>query len=90
MYVNQEMENLEALLESGPRSLRPGGKMAVISFQSMEDRLAKQAFRRMEQAGLVRIVTKKPIPPSEAEAARNPRSRSAKLRVAERVLGPEC
>jgi 16S rRNA (cytosine1402-N4)-methyltransferase len=85
MHVNQEMKNLEALLESGPRLLKPGGTMAVISFQSMEDRLVKQGFRSAEQAGVVKIVTKKPITPAEAEITANPRSRSAKMRVIERI-----
>jgi 16S rRNA (cytosine1402-N4)-methyltransferase len=85
MAVNQEMENLRALLEGAPRHLKPGGRLAVISFQSMEDRLVKQAFRSAEQTGLVRIVTKKPLSPSPEEESRNPRSRSAKLRVAERT-----
>jgi len=55
--------------------------MAVISFQSMEDRLVKQAFRSAEQAGKFSLLTKKPITPAEGELARNPRSRSAKLRA---------
>jgi 16S rRNA (cytosine1402-N4)-methyltransferase len=65
--------------------LKPGGRLAVISFQSMEDRMVKQAFRQAEQAGQVRVLTKKPVSPTEDEVARNPRSRSAKLRVVERV-----
>jgi 16S rRNA (cytosine1402-N4)-methyltransferase len=85
MAVNQELENLEALLQNAPRFLKPGGRLAVISFQSMEDRMVKQAFRQAEQAGTVRVLTKKPVSPSEDEVARNPRSRSAKLRVVERL-----
>lgn len=85
MAVNQEMENLQALLEQAPRHLNPAGRLAVISFQSMEDRLVKQAFRSAEQAGLVQIVTKKPLAPTPEEIAANPRSRSAKLRVVEKV-----
>ena len=85
MAVNQELENLEALLQNAPRFLKPGGRLAVISFQSMEDRMVKQAFRQAEQAGQVRVLTKKPVSPSEDEVARNPRSRSAKLRVVEKV-----
>ena len=85
MAVNREVENLRALLEQAPRALNPGGRFAVISFQSTEDRLVKQAFRSAEQAGLLKLVTKKPIPPADDEIAANPRSRSAKLRVAERV-----
>jgi 16S rRNA (cytosine1402-N4)-methyltransferase len=85
MAVNHELENLSALLEQGPRLLRNGGRLAVISFHSMEDGLVKRAFRSAEQTGLLRILTKKPITPSDLEIARNPRSRSAKLRVAERL-----
>ena len=81
--VNREVENLRALLEHGPRLLSPGGRFAVISFQSTEDRLVKQAFRSAEQSGLMKLVTKKPVTPSDVELAANPRSRSAKLRVAE-------
>jgi 16S rRNA (cytosine1402-N4)-methyltransferase len=81
MAVNGEMENLAALLEHGPPTLAPGGCMAVISFQSTEDRAVKQAFRLLEQAGSVKLLTKKPLSPTPEEIARNPRSRSAKLRV---------
>ncbi len=85
MVVNQELENLEALLSEAPRRLKPGGRMALISFQSTEDRLVKQAFRSAEQTGLLKVLTSKPLTPTEAEIARNPRSRSAKLRAAERL-----
>ena len=87
MAVNQELENLQVLLREGPGHLNPGGRLAVISFQSMEDRLVKQAFRSAEQTGTVRILTKKPVGPTEEEVARNPRSRSAKLRVIEKQSG---
>ena len=85
MAVNSETENTAALLAHGPRLLNKGGRLAVISFQSTEDRLVKQAFRSAEQTGLVRVVTKKPVEASEDEILRNPRSRSAKMRVVERV-----
>jgi 16S rRNA (cytosine1402-N4)-methyltransferase len=81
MLVNREIENLDALLEKAPRHLSPGGRLAVISFQSMEDRRVKQAFRSAEQTGLVRVLTKKPLSPTDQELTRNPRSRSAKLRA---------
>lgn len=81
MKVNQEMENLAALLKMGPKVLNPGGRFAVISFQSMEDRLVKQAFRLLEATGVCTILTPKPVSPSPEELAVNPRSRSAKLRV---------
>ena len=82
---NQELQNLTALLGNGPRLLKSGGRLAVISFQSMEDRLVKQAFRSAEQAGDARILTKKPVTPADDELARNPRSRSAKLRAVEKA-----
>ena len=85
MAVNSEMRNLDALLEQAPRLLKSGGRLAIISFQSMEDRKVKQAYRSAEQTGLLRIVTKKPIGPSPTEEAANPRSRSAKLRTAEKI-----
>jgi 16S rRNA (cytosine1402-N4)-methyltransferase len=83
--VNREMENLAALLGDAPSKLLPGGRLAVISFQSTEDRLVKQSFRSAEQAGVLKVVTKKPVSPSAEEEAANPRSRSAKLRVAEKL-----
>jgi 16S rRNA (cytosine1402-N4)-methyltransferase len=85
MKVNREMENLAALLERAPGLLKRGGRLAIISFQSMEDRLVKQAFRSAERTGQLAVLTKKPLTPADDEIAANPRSRSAKLRVAERV-----
>ena len=85
MAVNDELPNLAALLERAPRALKPGGRFAVISFHSTEDRMVKLAFRSAEQTGQLKIVTKKPLSPADTELARNPRSRSAKLRVAERT-----
>jgi 16S rRNA (cytosine1402-N4)-methyltransferase len=86
MAVNQELENLEALLKQTPKILNSGGRFAVISFQSMEDRLVKQAFRALEmtQPDAYEILTSKPLSPSPEELAANPRSRSAKLRVLKR------
>ena len=85
MKVNRELENLDALLKQSLGFLRKSGRLAVISFQSTEDRVVKQSFRSAEQDGLVRILTKKPIAPADAEAAANPRSRSAKLRAVEKT-----
>ncbi|NPB09787.1 MAG: 16S rRNA (cytosine(1402)-N(4))-methyltransferase RsmH [Thermodesulfobacteria bacterium] len=82
MAVNQELENLKRFLETAPDVLRPGGRLVVISFHSLEDRLVKHAFRSDER---LRVLTKKPVTPSKEEIARNPRARSAKLRVAERI-----
>jgi len=85
MAVNNEAEHLESFLNQAPQCLLPGGRVAVISFQSVEDRVVKRAFRRDEAAGMYRICTKRPITPDAAEIAANPRARSAKLRVAQRV-----
>ena len=63
MAVNQELENLEALLKEAPRLLNPGGRFAVISFQSMEDRLVKQAFRSLDATGVCEILTPRPLSP---------------------------
>jgi len=86
--VNRELENLSALLDKAPRYLRPGGRIAVISFHSLEDRLVKRDFLRRSRERLYRILTKKPITATGLERRTNPRSRSAKLRVAERTEEP--
>ncbi len=80
--VNEELEHLQRALQELPRYLTPGGRFLAISFHSLEDRLVKNAFR---DHPLLNRLTKKPIGPSERESHENPRSRSAKLRVAERV-----
>ena len=79
--VNRELDSLEQILTDGATLLAPGAKFCVISFHSLEDRLVKQAFR---ENPLLDVVTSKPITPSRAECLRNPRARSAKLRVAAR------
>ncbi len=84
MAVNQETENLQTLLAVAPRHLKAGGRLAIISFHSTEDRFVKLAFREADQRDELAIVTKKPVVPGEIEQERNPRSRSAKLRVAQR------
>lgn len=84
MLVNREVENTQNLLKQAPGFLKSGGRLAVISFQSTEDRLVKQAFRSAEQTGLLKVITKKPLSPADSETSKNPRSRSAKLRVAEK------
>ncbi len=83
--VNEELENLRRVLETGWTFLKKGGRICVISFHSLEDRMVKETFRRLDRDGVMRRITKKPITPSEEEQQRNPRSRSAKLRCAERV-----
>lgn len=79
--VNGELDALESALRRLPGYLKPGGRLAIISFHSLEDRLVKEAFRDDER---LTVVTRKPLIASEEEVARNPRARSAKLRVAER------
>jgi 16S rRNA (cytosine1402-N4)-methyltransferase len=80
--VNDELVELEALLRAAERLVAPGGRIAVISFHSLEDRVCKRLLRR---PGVWEPLTKKPITPGERELDENPRSRSAKLRVARRV-----
>ena len=98
--VNQELQHLEHFLASGFEILRPGGRLAIISFHSLEDRLVKTAFRKWSRACLcpprmlrcqcgwsqkVQMITKKPIVPPASETNANPRARSAKLRIVERL-----
>lgn len=83
--VNQELNNLEKVLPQAVKILEPKGRLAVISFHSLEDRIVKHFFRNKKQEGALNILTKKPIRTSEEEAMVNPRSRSAKLRVAEKI-----
>ena len=85
MAVNDEVPNLTALLIHGPKALAVGGRIGVISFHSVEDRMVKQSFRSAGMAGALRVLTNRPLVPSDAERDANPRSRSAKMRVAERV-----
>ena len=82
--VNREIERLGRFLKLAPNYLVPGGRLAVIAYHSLEDRPVKQAFVHLEKIGGFRRVTKKPLIPAEEEIRRNPRSRSAKLRVLER------
>jgi 16S rRNA (cytosine1402-N4)-methyltransferase len=86
--VNNELGEIRSLLESAPSLLKPGGKLVLISFHSLEDRLVKDSFREASRNGIFEILTKKPVVAEEQEQMRNPRSRSAKLRAAER-LEPE-
>ena len=97
--VNHELDGLETLLNDGIRKLKPGGRFAIITFHSLEDRIVKEAFRTAEspctcprdfpvcvcgKKSLGTVITKKPIEPTEEEIEINPRSRSSKLRVFER------
>ena len=83
--VNQELAELEAFLDGTPAWLEPGGRLVIISYHSLEDRLVKQRFLAWEKAGVMRRLTKKPLTPTAEEIRRNPRARSAKLRLAEKI-----
>jgi 16S rRNA (cytosine1402-N4)-methyltransferase len=81
--VNQELESLEKFLENAPKWLNSEGRIGIISFHSLEDRIVKH---RLRDSSLLKVITKKPIIPQSDEEAQNPRSRSAKLRFAERLM----
>jgi len=85
IFVNRELDDLRKLLEAAPQMLKPGGRLVIISFHSLEDRIVKDALREGSKRGHYRLLTKKPVTASEEEIDRNPRSRSAKLRAAERI-----
>jgi 16S rRNA (cytosine1402-N4)-methyltransferase len=86
IWVNRELEGLDRFLETAVRRLRAGARLAVITFHSLEDRIVKHTLRALESGDAgVRVLTKKPIVPSDEEITRNPRARSAKLRAAERT-----
>jgi 16S rRNA (cytosine1402-N4)-methyltransferase len=82
--TNSELTNLEKVIESGFNRLAQGGRMAIITFHSLEDRIVKRAFVALKEKGYANIITKKPIIPGEKEIKENPRSRSSKLRVIEK------
>jgi len=86
IFINAELEELEQALEASLEVLQPGGRLVVISFHSLEDRMVKDALREGTRAGLYRLLTRKPVTAGEAEIDRNPRSRSAKLRAAEKQV----
>ncbi len=85
IFVNRELDDLRQLLEAAPQLLKPGGRLVIVSFHSLEDRMVKDAMREGARQGRYKLLTKKPVAPSEEEIASNPRARSAKLRAAERV-----
>ncbi|MBC7074346.1 16S rRNA (cytosine(1402)-N(4))-methyltransferase, partial [Candidatus Parcubacteria bacterium] len=85
IFVNEELENLKEGLKDAFELLNPGGKIAVISFHSGEDKIVKNFFKTLEKDGLAKILTKKPITPQPKEIAINPKSRSAKLRVIQKI-----
>jgi 16S rRNA (cytosine1402-N4)-methyltransferase len=84
IYVNGELSEIDALLRIAPEVLQPGGRLAVISFHSLEDRRVKDALREGARQGIYEVLTRKPLTADAEETDRNPRARSAKLRAAER------
>ena len=87
IWVNRELEGLDRFVEVAARRLRDGARLVVITFHSLEDRVVKHTLRALDRGGeaRLRVLTKKPVSPGDAEIASNPRARSAKLRAAERV-----
>jgi 16S rRNA (cytosine1402-N4)-methyltransferase len=86
IWVNRELDGLDAFLIDASRVLRAGARLAVITFHSLEDRIVKHVFRALAAgAGALRVLTRKPVVPGDEEVARNPRARSAKLRAIERL-----
>jgi 16S rRNA (cytosine1402-N4)-methyltransferase len=85
IFVNRELEEIKALLEAAPSVLKPSGRLAVISFHSLEDRIAKDSLREGARQGIWEVLTKKPATATQEEMDRNPRSRSAKLRAAQKI-----
>lgn len=82
IYANRELENIENVLKQITKIIKPGGRVAIISFHSLEDRTVKNSFRNLDKEGEIEILTKKPVRPSREEERENPRSRSAMLRAA--------
>jgi 16S rRNA (cytosine1402-N4)-methyltransferase len=85
IFVNRELDDLKALMELAPGVLKPGGRLVIISFHSLEDRIVKDALREGAKAGIYDVLTRKPVTATKEEVDRNPRARSAKLRAAERT-----
>jgi 16S rRNA (cytosine1402-N4)-methyltransferase len=84
IYVNRELDEIKALFEAAPKLLKPSARLVVISFHSLEDRIAKDSLREGAQKGIWEIITRKPVTAGDEEMERNPRARSAKLRAAEK------
>jgi 16S rRNA (cytosine1402-N4)-methyltransferase len=84
IYINHELDEIRALFEAAPKLLKPSARLVVISFHSLEDRIAKDNIREGAQQGIWKVLTRKPVTAGEEEMDLNPRSRSAKLRAAER------
>ena len=102
IFVNEELDELHVALSAAERVLKPGGRLVVVSFHSLEDRIVKNFFAERGKTGSgsrhlpevaqvapsFQILTKRPVTPTDAEIAANPRARSAKLRAAERTAAP--
>jgi 16S rRNA (cytosine1402-N4)-methyltransferase len=84
IWVNRELEGLDDFLVRAAGRLNPGGRMAVITFHSLEDRIVKHTFRALQSEGRITIRTKRPVIPAPVEVESNARARSAKLRAVER------
>ena len=84
IHVNRELDEIKALMEAAPKLLKPSGRLVVISFHSLEDRIVKDSLREGAHQGIWTVLTRKPVTAGEKEIEQNPRSRSAKLRAAER------
>jgi len=84
IVINRELDEIKALMDSAPKLLKPSARLVAISFHSLEDRIVKDSLRKGAKQGIWEILTKKPVVAGEEEIDRNSRSRSAKLRAAER------
>ena len=89
MAVNDELNSLRRSLDAACRRLKDGARVVVISFHSGEDRVVKRTFLALRAAGVAKVLTPKPLRPTRGEAIANPRSRSAKLRAAEKIADVE-
>jgi len=85
IYINNELDNLEKFIDISVKLLKPGARLLIISFHSLEDRIVKHKFMEFQKNTVLKIITKKPIIPDENEIRNNPKSKSAKLRVAEKI-----
>ena len=85
IYVNHELDNIQAFLPAALRALKPEGRLVCISFHSLEDRMVKQFFKDQERTGALEVITPKAITASDDELELNPSARSAKLRAAEKL-----
>jgi 16S rRNA (cytosine1402-N4)-methyltransferase len=87
IWVNGELDALDDFLRAATARLRPGGRLVVLTFHSLEDRVVKHTLRAIAATGAIALLTRRPVTPAAEEVARNPRARSAKLRAAERSAG---